>query len=122
MTDHPELPTKPPLLDDFVDQLLDIEEGQRFEVKRIVGDKLTRALESVVAFANTEGGFLVLGIEDPDRASGRDRVYGIDEKPQNIDELRRLISSRITPPIQQPNFSLIGCTLRNGEVGSVAYF
>ncbi len=121
MTDRPELPTQPALDDDFVDQLLDIEEGQRFEAKRIVGDKLTHALESVVAFANTEGGFLVLGIEDAEKASGRDRVYGIDEKPSNVDELRRLLTTRITPPIQPPGFLLIGCTLRDGKVGSVAF-
>ena len=121
VTERPELPAQPAVDDDFVDQLLDIEEGPRFEAKRLVGDKLTRALESVVAFANTEGGLLVLGMEDAEKAAGRDRVYGIDEKPTNLDELRRLIQTRITPAIQPPGFALIGCTLRDGKVGSIAY-
>jgi len=34
-----------------------------------------KALETVVAFANTEGGFLVLGFEDIKKAKGVDRLF-----------------------------------------------
>ena len=63
-------PVTPPFDDKFVDDLLRMSESQQFEVKRVAGEKLTRALETVVAFANTDGGFLVLGIEDEKKAHG----------------------------------------------------
>jgi len=55
---------QPPSNDAFVDELLRTPESTRFEIRRVIGDKLTRALETIVAFSNREGGFLVLGIED----------------------------------------------------------
>jgi len=114
------IPTKTPPFDDaLVDQLVEMREGRTFECKRVVGEKLTRALESIVAFANTEGGLLVLGLEDEDKATGRDRVYGIQESPSAVDELQRLIDSRITPPLDKPSFMEIGCTLRDGSWGSL---
>lgn len=113
-----ELPTAPHFDDGLVDQVLDLQEGMKTEVKRI-GDKLSRALETIVAFANTEGGFLILGIEDPKKAKGRDRVYGIQENPAAVDELRTMVKSRITPALPSPNFIEIGCTLRTGAIGSI---
>ncbi|MCH7720550.1 MAG: putative DNA binding domain-containing protein [Planctomycetes bacterium] len=85
----------------------------------MAGGKLTRALETIVAFANTDGGYLILGLEDPDKGEGRDRVYGIQENPDNIDELQRHITSKITPAIDPPSFIPIGCTLRDGSAGSI---
>jgi predicted HTH transcriptional regulator len=41
-----------------------MDETIRFEAKRVSGKMVHKALETVVAFANTEGGFLVLGLED----------------------------------------------------------
>jgi predicted HTH transcriptional regulator len=69
MADQPEVPVD----DKLIDQLLEIQESPTFETKR-VGDN-RRKLETVVSFANSEGGFLVLGIEDPQKASGRSRVF-----------------------------------------------
>lgn len=105
--------------DEWVNELLTLEEGQHFETKRVVGEKLTRALESIVAFANTDGGLLVLGLEDKDKAKGPDRVYGVQENPVAIDELRKLIGSRITPSLPTPAFIEIGCRLRDGSKGSI---
>ncbi len=120
MNDLPPLPQAPPVNDPFVDSLLAIEEGSRFETKRIGGEKLTRALESVSAFANTDGGTLILGFEDAGKSIGRKRVIGIQEKPPNVDELKRLILSRIAPPLQpQPEFIEIGCTLHDDTMGSI---
>lgn len=119
MTNRPDMPPAPPVDDEFVDDLLEYEEGPKIEFKRIVGEKLTRALETVVAFANTEGGFLLLGLEDRNKATGRDRVYGIQENPANVDELRRLVATKITPPIDPPPFTEVGCTLRDGTTGSI---
>ncbi|HEX6986856.1 MAG TPA: ATP-binding protein, partial [Planctomycetaceae bacterium] len=110
--------TPPPQDDAFVDRLLRRPESLTFECKRI--GKVDRLLESVVAFANTEGGILALGLEDPDKATGRDRVYGIQDHPMNWDELRRKLRSRITEPDQLPwTHQEIGCTLRDGSHGSI---
>ena len=114
-----ELPSKLPFDDALVDQILDLPESIKFEIKR-VRDKLSRALETIVAFANTEGGFLILGMEDPNKAKGRDRVYGIQENAGAVDELRALVASRITPTLQTISFLEVGCTLRSGTVGSIA--
>lgn len=87
----------PPFDDKFIDNLLQWPESSQFECKRLAG-KLTTVLESVVALANSEGGIIALGFEDPDKAKGRARVYGIQENPTNWDELRRQLQSRITEP------------------------
>lgn len=115
MTD---LPANPPVDEELVDQVLDLPEGDRFEVKR-VGDKLTRALETIIAFANSDGGFLVLGIEDPNKGKGRDRVYGIEENPSAVAELLNLITTRITPALAKPSVIPVGCTLRDGDKGHI---
>ncbi len=110
--------TLPPMDDAFVDRLLAHPESRVFECKRV--GKVDRLLESVVAFANTDGGVLVLGLDDPDRAQGRDRVFGIQEHPMNWDELRRKLRSRITEPDQLPvTHQEVGCTLRDGSRGSL---
>ena len=71
MTDENLIRNQAPIDDELADLLLGLPESQQFEVKRVAGHKLTRALETVVAFANTEGGFLVLGIEDESKAKGQ---------------------------------------------------
>ena len=117
-------PTKPPIPfdDELVDRLLELPESDELEFKR-VGDN-TRKIQAIVAFANTRGGILALGIDDADRASGRERVYGIDENLASVDELQRLLGHRITPPLTGPDFAAptfleIGCTLRDGRKGSI---
>jgi ATP-dependent DNA helicase RecG len=113
---------EPPFDDNLIDQLLSLSEGFTFETKR-VGDN-RKKIETVVAFANTEGGLLVLGIEDEEKATGRKRVYGIQENPEAVDELRRLLFHRVTPRLADPEtmppaFIEIGCTLRSGIRGSI---
>jgi ATP-dependent DNA helicase RecG len=121
-----EIPTprhsEPRLDDEVVDRLLAVREGQTFETKR-VGDN-RRKIETIVAMANTEGGVLLLGVDDEDRSRGRDRVFGIEENAESVDELERLIRHRVTPLIEPPlsvapRFLPIGGTLRDGTRGSV---
>jgi len=108
----------PPKDDPLVERLLLRPESITFECKRI--GKIERLLESVVALANTEGGTIALGLEDPDVAQGRDRVYGIQGHPMNWDELQRKLRSRITEPDQLPwTHQEIGCTLRDDTHGSI---
>ncbi len=111
-------PTPLPKDDALIDRLLEWDENDRFECKRLVG-KLASALETIVAFSNSEGGLLVLGLEDPAKAKGRARVYGVEENPMAMDELRRLVESRITPAPSNISWTGIGCSLHNGQQGSV---
>lgn len=115
-------PAEPPFDDELVDQLLGFQESRTFDVKRAGNN--SRSVCTIVAFANTDGGVLVLGIEDPEKAKGRDRVYGIQENPESVDELRRLLVHRITPPLTEPDtppprFIEVGCTLRDRSRGSI---
>lgn len=114
-------PPVPSFDDALIDQLLERKEDYQFDCKRIKKD-LTKLVETVVAFANSEGGTLAIGFEDPDKAKGRDRVYGIQENPMNWDELQRQLGSRITEPHLLAWSSVeIGCTLRDGTKGSVIF-
>ena len=79
----------------LINQALSREESYTFDCKRIKKD-LNKLLETIVAFANSDGGTIALGLENPDKAKGRDRVFGIQENQMNCDELRRLMRSRIT--------------------------
>lgn len=108
--------------DELVDRILTAPESRTFETKRV--GKMDRKLETIIAFANTEGGILVLGIEDAGKAAGRDRVHGIQENPESVDELKRLLSHRVTPRMAppetiEPDFVEVGCTLRDGSAGSI---
>ena len=78
-----------------------------------------KALETVCAFANTDGGVLALGIEDPAKAEGVQRVYGVQENPEAIDELQRKMRSQFRDAIDGIRFMRLACTLRDGRTGHV---
>ena len=113
------LDATPPFDDALVDDFLKLEESYQYDCKRIK-DKLASVIETIVAFANSDGGMIALGLEDPDKAKGRDRVFGIQENPMNWDELQKLIRTRITEPdLLSCRPTEIGCTLRDGQPGSM---
>ena len=104
--------------DELVDRLLARRESRTFDCKRVRG--VAKILDCVVAFANTGGGTVAVGLEDPDKAAGRDRVFGLEEKSDDWDEVRRKLRSRITSPGELPvEVQVVGCTLRTGELGTV---
>ena len=86
----------------FIDTLLQIpEETQTIEFKRLAGDKVVKKIiETIVAFTNTEGGNIIIGIDDPEKTTkkGLDRVYGIEENQELYDEITRE-AQRIIPPL-----------------------
>lgn len=83
---------------ELIDILLDSKEWDTFECKRAAA-KPSDFLETVVAFANTDGGVLVIGMEDPKKASGKSRLIGIHEGQDNVSEFLKLIQKEIEPPV-----------------------
>jgi len=78
---------------------LDANEWQSFECKRAAVQPY-KLLETVVAFANTDGGFIVVGLEDPTKVSRNERLIGISENPDNVSEFLKLIEKEIDPPLR----------------------
>ena len=77
-------------------------ESRTLEFKRLGtrNETLDKVLQSIVAMANTDGGVIVLGVDDPQKttAKGLDRVFGIEENLELYDELGRSVK-KISPPI-----------------------
>ena len=86
----------------LINDILSIpEESQTIEFKRLKGQKVVaKVLETIVAMANTDGGNIIIGIDDPEKSiqSGVDRIYGIEESQELYDELIHK-ASQIMPPI-----------------------
>lgn len=87
---------------DYLQQLLAIpEETQTIEFKRLNGPKIvSKIIETMVAMANTDGGRIVVGIDDPEKSIqvGVDRVYGLEENLELFDAIKHELK-RIIPPI-----------------------
>lgn len=83
---------------ELIDILLDSQEWNTFECKR-ASAKPVVLLETVVAFANTDGGVLVIGMEDPKKTARKDRLIGIHENQDNISDFLKLIHKEIEPPV-----------------------
>jgi len=98
---------------DIVQIILDFKEWQTFECKRAQAAP-SKILETVVAFANAEGGLLVLGLEDPDKATAEKRIIGISENLDNISEIINLIPKEISPPLPTVNQHRIPIVNVNG--------
>lgn len=83
---------------DIIQIILDFKEWQIFECKRARIDP-SKVLETIVAFANAEGGTLVLGLEDPDKALREKRLVGISENLDNVSDIINLIPKEISPAL-----------------------
>jgi len=85
---------------DIIDLLLSLPaETDTLEFKRLGSDNNNRILQSIVAFTNTEGGKIILWIDDPEKTREKwmKRVFWIEENLENYDALKREIA-RIIPP------------------------
>ncbi len=89
--------------------LLENQEWQTFECKR-ANIQPSKLLETVIAFANSEGGVIVLGLEDQDKAKSENRLIGISENPDNISEFLKLIHKEIDPSNIHFDYFEIGIT------------
>ena len=102
--------------------LLVATESRTLEFKRISA-KHGRLIETVCAFANTDGGVLALGVGDakdlkPGEKADK-RLFGIEENPESFDDLRRHVMQRFAPPVEKLHWLRLPCTLRNGQPGHV---
>jgi ATP-dependent DNA helicase RecG len=102
--------------------LLAAHESRTLDFKRI-SSKHGRLLEAICAFANTDGGLVVLGIGDAkDLKPGEkpaSRLWGIEENLEAFDDLRRLVLQRFTPAITKLHWIRVPCALRDGQAGHV---
>ena len=107
---------------DRITALLAASESRTLDFKRISG-KQSRMYEAVCAFANSEGGFLVIGIGDVKALKPGDkpqsRLFGIEENPEGFDDFRRELLNRFTPAITRLHWLRLPCTLHNGQPGHV---
>lgn len=94
-------------------------ESHVLETKRVSGKMVGKALETVCAFANTQGGWLVLGVEDFGKAQGVGRLYGIGENPEAVDELMRKLKTHHLPAIEGIQAFRLFCTLGDGTQGQL---
>lgn len=86
----------------FIEIILNIpEETQTIEFKRLDGKKVvSKIVQTIVAMANTDGGTIILGVEDPEKTKlkGTERIFGIEEGKELFDEIFHEIK-RIIPPV-----------------------
>jgi predicted HTH transcriptional regulator len=83
--------------------LLRRSEGKTLEFKRDLSSP-AGALKSIVAFANTSGGVLLVGVEDETRS-----VRGVPDPLDLEERLANLISDRITPRLL-PELEIVPCS------------
>ena len=102
--------------------LLQSTESNTLEFKRLGAGKVAKMLETVCAFANTEGGVMVVG-DVKDLKPGEkpsQRLWGLQENPETFDDFQRKCRTQFNPPITTISFYRLPCTLRDGSAGHVA--
>ncbi len=99
--------------------LLTSRESRTLDFKRVSGKMVGKALETLCAFANTEGGILVLGVADEKQEKGSARFFGIQENPEALDDLTRKVRTQFHPPIDTIRFVRLPCSLRDGSAGNL---
>ena len=95
--------------------ILALPESRHLEFKRVSGKMVNKALDTICAFANSEGGSLVLGIADLKEFQGNARMFGIEENPEAVDELQSLVLTKFQPAISNITMRRLICTLHNGS-------
>ena len=103
--------------------LLQTPESKTLDFKRLGTGRVAKMLETICAFANTEGGLLVVGIGDPKEAKPGDkpqqRLWGLQENPEAFDELQRKCRPHFNPVVSTLSVYRLPCTLRDGSAGHV---
>ena len=102
--------------------LLAAHENRTLEFKRI-SVRQKSMIEATCAFANSDGGLLVIGVGDAKDlkpgAKPASRLFGVEENMEAFDDFRRHAMQRFAPPITQLHWIRVPCTLHNGQPGHV---
>ncbi len=100
----------------IVGELIPARESRTLEFKRVSGKMVGKALETICAMANAEGGVLVLGMADLKEHQGAARIFGIEENPEAVDELQRKLLTELHPPLAPPALYRLPHVLGNGPL------
>ena len=84
----------------WVEKLLQYSEHEMLEFKRV--KNVSNVVKTASAMANGEGGVIVLGLGDQKQGTGEERLFGIEENPEALGEIKRDFSSQISPPLAYP--------------------
>lgn len=84
---------------EIIKLFLETKEWQAFECKR-AAIQPSKLLETIVAFANSDGGYIIVGLEDPNKAKEDRRLIGISENEENVSEVLKLIDKEIDPQLK----------------------
>lgn len=98
----------------LIAQWLPADESRRLEFKRVSGKMVSKALETVCAFANADGGLLVLGLADLKEYKGSARLFGVEENGEAVDELERKLRTEFLPPLGGVQLRRLPTTLHSG--------
>jgi len=102
--------------------LLAAHESRTLDFKRISA-KHGRMIETLCAFANSDGGLVVIGVGDAKDlkpgAKPESRLFGVEENPEAFDLFRRQVMQRFDPPLARLHWLRVPCTLHNGQPGHV---
>lgn len=99
---------------ELVKLFLATDEWQKFECKR-AAIQPAKLLETVVALANADGGFIVIGLEDPKKAEGEKRFIGVSENADNVSEFLKLVNKELDPPFRHYKVFEMEITNTQGE-------
>jgi predicted HTH transcriptional regulator len=83
-----------------IEQLLSLEEGKTLEFKENSLSSQNIA-KTIIAFSNTAGGTLLLGVQDGDK-----RIIGIDDPIKEVEKIANIINDCIAPKIA-PNIDIV---------------
>ena len=90
-------------------------ENRFLEFKRVSGKMVHKAIETICAFANADGGNLVLGLADIKEFQGQARLFGVEENPEALDELKRKLLTEIQPALVDIRVQRLATNLHNGS-------
>jgi ATP-dependent DNA helicase RecG len=106
--------------DEFLGEILGKKESPILEFKR--SPHPNKLLQTVVAMSNTDGGAIVVGLEDAKKGlSGAERVFGIHPgDTEKLDETEQYWRNRVNPKLDvEPRRITLDVTLGNGEPGRI---